>query len=328
MRVIVSPARPPKLLVWPGKLTTTPIQYHPPIENMAPARPRIQLYHQTLHFPSTGKPVSLLPLVSKVPPHIHPHLVLAIGAIHLNNLPAPHLTVNDTLATDPCHITLLTELPYLRNAGITITAMLGGAAQGTFARLDLGQKDWNIYYKLLSDFLHAWHFDGVDLDVEEDMTLSGMVRLIWQLRADFGPDFVITQAPVAAALQGRPHLSGFNYDALEAAISNELEWYNAQFYCGWGSFADGGRSVGEILGRGWDPSKVVVGVLTNPQNGDGYVELDGVMAGLKGWGERGIGGVAAWEIFNALPGGEDPEAWWEWVQHVAESLGISEELPR
>lgn len=44
------------------------------------------------------------------------------------------------------------------------------------------------------------------------MSLAGIVRLIDRLRADFGAGFIITLAPVAAALvEGGGNLSGFGY---------------------------------------------------------------------------------------------------------------------
>ena len=60
---------------------------------------------------------------------------------------------------------LRASLPRLRAAGITLTAMVGGAAAGTFTRLD--GADWEAYYALLRDFLRAWQLQGAD-QVEEE----------------------------------------------------------------------------------------------------------------------------------------------------------------
>ena len=288
---------------------------------MAPSLPRIQLYHQTLHSPASGAPVSLLPLLAELPASLHKHIVVAIAAIHLNDLPAPHLTINDHAASDVRYVELRASLPRLRAAGITLTAMVGGAAAGTFTRLD--GADWEAYYALLRDFLRAWQLQGADLDVEEPMSLAGAVRLVRRLRADFGPAFVITFAPVAAAMQGVANLSGFDYAALEATVGAEIAWYNTQFYCGWGSVADGGAGFMAILERGWDPEKVVVGVVTNPDNANGYVELDKLIGALGMLKEFGVGGVMGWEYFNSLPGGV--EAPWEWALHMGGAFGLFDE---
>lgn len=289
---------------------------------MAPAPPHIQIYHQTLHSPTTSSPISLLHLLTELPASLHKHLIITIAAIHLNDLPTPHLTINDHPATHACYSSLLASLPRLRAAGITTTAMLGGAAPGTFTRLDLPSKEWETYYTLLRDFIRAWQLQGVDLDVEESMSLPGIIRLIRRLRADFGSGFVITLAPVAAALQrtGSANLSGFDYAELERAVGAEVAWYNTQFYCGWGCVADGGAGFEAILERGWDPARVVVGVVTNPGNADGYVGVEGVMGALERLKEYGVGGVMGWEYYNSLPGGE--EAPWEWALHMGGALGL------
>ena len=89
--------------------------------------------------------------------------------------------------------------------------MVGGAAPGSFTRLDT---EFDTYYPRLRDYITTYGLDGVDLDVEQPMSLAGMERLIDALRADFGRHFVITLTPVAPALSGGGNLSGFDYDAL------------------------------------------------------------------------------------------------------------------
>lgn len=104
------------------------------------------------------------------------------------------------------------------------------------------------------------------------MSLAGIVRLIDRLRADFGPGFIITLAPVAAALvEGGGNLSGFGYGDLERVRGGEVAWYNAQFYCGWGDV--GVPGVWEVVSGGgtgrWGRGRVVVGLVTR-----WVVELD------------------------------------------------------
>ena len=153
--------------------------------------------------------------------------------------------------------------------------MLGGAAKGTFARLDTpDEAEFERYYTPLRDMLRApvldfnFAFDGIDLDVEEPLSLTGIIRLIDRLKADFSAQFIITLAPVAAAMQGKEHLSGFDYEVLEMMRGESVEWYNVQFYNGWGGLEDFG-GVDEVLGRGWGMGRVVVGVLTGEGLGGG-----------------------------------------------------------
>lgn len=84
------------------------------------------------------------------------------------------------------------------------------AAKGSFERLDGPDADvFEAYYVPLRDVLRRHKLDGIDLDVEEYMSVTGVVRLIDRLRVDFGPKFVITMAPVATALlPSQPHLRG------------------------------------------------------------------------------------------------------------------------
>jgi len=210
--------------------------------------------------------------------------------------------------------------------------MLGGAAKGSFSRLDLDEDTFEQYYTPLRDLIRARGLDGLDLDVEETMTLAGVIRLIDRLKSDFGPGFIVTLAPVAAALQSdnpNHNLSGFSYEALEVMRGRDVAWYNTQFYCGWG---DMNRTDGYdfMMARGWPAQKIVVGMVTNPGNGSGWVPfeiLQEVLNTLKGR-YPGFGGVMGWEYFNSLPG--DREAPWRWAEFMTKNLrmGIPSAVPQ
>ena len=149
------------------------------------------------------------------------------------------------------------------------------------------------------------------------MSLAGITRLIDRLRKDFGPDFIITLAPVATALiPGQPHLSGFDYHQLERTRGHEISWYNTQFYCGWGD-AGSPAHYDIIISMGWNPNKVVLGMVTNPGNGAGFVvqaQMDQALHMLRSKYPN-FGGVMGWEYFNSLPG--DAERPWEWAASMA-----------
>ncbi|EKG11519.1 Ubiquitin-associated/translation elongation factor EF1B [Macrophomina phaseolina MS6] len=143
-------------------------------------------------------------------------------------------------------------------------------------------------------------------------------------------------APPMTIPHSLPHLSGFNHFALEAGHGALVDWYNVQFYNGWGDARDT-RLWEAIVSAGWPPGKVVLGVLTNAGNGgSGYVEcrvLEDVLRvcrarypGPAGGGPPGLrcfGGVMGWEYFNA--GARDGEGGadaphesrpWEWARRV------------
>ncbi len=209
--------------------------------------------------------------------------------------------------------------------------MLGGAAKGSFTRLDLDDRTFELYYVPLRNLIRERGLDGLDLDVEEPMTLAGIIRLIDRLKADFGDGFIITLAPVAAALlSDRPehNLSGFSYEALEVMRGNSIAWYNTQFYCGWGDLSktDG---FDFMVARGYPANKLVIGMVTNPGHGSGFVPFEMLQEVLITLKSRypGFGGVMGWEYFNSLPGGHDSP--WEWAAFMTRNVryGIAPQPP-
>ena len=170
----------------------------------APRLPRIICYQQT-HF-HHDQYISLLPLLTETTAVTH----VVIAAIHLNATPGD-ITLNDTQYDVPRNAALWSEDAILQECGISVLGMLGGAAKGTLTRLDTDDDGlFDAYYLPLKEMLLATKLDGIDLDVEEPMSLDGIIRLIDRLRTDFGPEFLITMAPVATALQGKRHISGFD----------------------------------------------------------------------------------------------------------------------
>jgi hypothetical protein len=160
------------------------------------------------------------------------------------------------------------DLGTMQASGVKVEAMLGGAAAGSYANL---ATDFSEYYPLLKNLITEHHLDGIDLDVEESESLGSIEQLINQLRADFGSSFLITMAPVASALEGGGNISGFSYDDLVHADGSAINWYNAQFYCGWGSLSTT-ANYDAIINYGLVPaSKLVAGAVTNPSSCSGYV---------------------------------------------------------
>lgn len=224
-------------------------------------------------------------------------------------------SLNDHVPSHPRYQTLWAELRVLQASGVKVLGMLGGAAKGSFTRLDLDDATFESYYIPLRNLIRERGLDGLDLDVEEPMTLAGIIRLIDRLKADFGVGFLITLAPVAAALvSDKPehNLSGFNYEALEVMRGKRIAWYNCQFYCGWGDLSST-TGYDFMVARGYPPEKLVVGMVTNPRNGSGWVPfelLQEVLLSLKAKYPL-FGGVMGWEYFNSLPG--DTSRPWEWA---------------
>jgi len=278
--------------------------------------PRVIVYHQTHHGPNDGPPISLLPLLINATGVTH----VIVAAIHLNDPPG-NITLNDHPPSHDRFAILWGEVAWMQASGVKVLGMLGGFAKGSFERLDGDDiARFESYYVPLRDMIRHHKLDGLDLDVEEPMSLPGVVRLIDRLRADFGPDFLITLAPVATALlPNLNQLSGFDYRLLEQQRGHEIAWYNAQFYCGWG---DAGSTAwyDAIVNMGWSPERVVMGLMTNPANGPGHILWPQQEPVLRTLRQRypNFGGVMGWEYFNALPG--DAQKPWEWAANMARAI--------
>ncbi|KAI1107204.1 glycoside hydrolase family 18 protein [Jackrogersella minutella] len=279
---------------------------------------RVVIYYQTTNYNNSAtEHVSLLPLISNASDISVTHVLIAAihvidddGGIHLNDYP-PDNALFDQVWSDAAQ---------LQAAGVTVMGMVGGAAAGSFQRLDGDDASFEQYYGPLHDMIGTYNLQGLDLDVEESMSLSGMVRLISRLKSDFGDSFTITLAPVASALtEGGGNLSGFSYFDLEAQVGSSISFYNGQFYYGWGD-ASSASDYEFIVDDGFPAAKVVMGLVTDASNGGGFVALDSeapVLQELTGENPT-FGGVAGWEYFNSEPGGET--APWEWATWMAEHV--------
>ncbi|RFU74865.1 coagulation factor 5 8 type domain [Trichoderma arundinaceum] len=277
--------------------------------------PRLIVYFQTTHD-QNNNPISMLPLINEKGIALT-HLIVC--SFHINQGGVVHL--NDFPPDDPHFFTLWNETITMKQAGVTVMGMVGGAAPGSFNSQTLDSTDsatFEHYYGQLRDVITNFQLEGMDLDVEQPMSQSGINRLISRLRSDFGPDFLITLAPVASALENSSNLSGFNYKTLQSAQGANIDWYNTQFYSGFGNMAST-SDYDRIVSNGFTPADVVAGQLTTPE-GAGWIptgQLNSTIISLvQKYGQ--IGGVMGWEYFNSLPGGTAEP--WEWAQIVTEIL--------
>jgi len=194
------------------------------------------------------------------------------------------------------------------------------------------------YYEPLVDLVKKYSLDGLDIDIESPTPVSLPLRLLENLYADFGPDFILTMAPFCSALaveDDAANFSGFSYFSLDklAVVPNTtiplVHWYNAQFY---GGYAKGVLKYREIIRDGrWDANRVVVGVLTSKgKDYSGFVRIGklgkvigklrkefNTFGGISGW-EYSEAGISDKELVEGSPDGETEP--WRWVEKVASSL--------
>jgi len=280
--------------------------------------PRLAMYVQTFHD-EDGNPLSLLPLQGTGITHVilaSLHLNGSPGDIHLNDDP-PNSTVFDQAWSD---------CATLQANGIKVMAMMGGAGDGSYNDL---ADDFDAYYEpLLTTVIQQYNLDGFDLDIEVSVDISVPVQLLTQLYTDMGSEFLLTMAPVASALQSPDggDLSGFSYFDLdtEAVIPGTttplVTWYNAQFYSGFGDPSSTG-TYQSIIEAGWDPARVVMGVLDSSNDGSGWVDIGTLQSTIESL--RALyptfGGVDGWEYFDAGSSDGDSEPY-EWVESISSAL--------
>jgi len=207
------------------------------------------LYYQTF--------TSLKPLFDNntLPTHIQ------ISSIHFgkdeNNNSYIHL--NDHPPNSPIFDSMWKEIEMSYNLGVKIKLMIGGAGlafQEMFSNFDL-------YYGLLKNVfkLHPY-ICGVDLDIEENVDLNDVIKLVNILKTDFGNEFLISFAPVAFALQkNRTGMGGFLYNDLMNAVGDKIENLNTQFYYDFSV-----ESYTEVIQNGYKPSQVILGMTQNNNN--------------------------------------------------------------
>lgn len=178
--------------------------------------------------------------------------------------------------------------------------------------------------------LREHNIQGLDIDIEESVPISMPLRLLRQLNADLGTDFILTMAPVASALlRNGSGLHGFpqrdmDDQAVEPARPNGrlVNWYNAQFYNGWGD-ASSTTMYDQIISEGgWSADRIVMGVLTNPgDGGSGFVKLPTLksVVGSLGAKHASFGCAVGWEYWAAGTG-DGMQYPWMWVKELGDVI--------
>lgn len=171
---------------------------------------------------------------------------------------------------------------------------------------------------------------GLDIDIEESVPISMPLRLLRQLNADLGTDFILTMAPVASALlRNGSGLHGFpqrdmDDQAIEPSRPNGklVNWYNAQFYNGWGDSSSTTMYDQIISEGGWAADRIVMGVLTNPgDGGSGFVKLPTLksVVGSLGAKHASFGCAVGWEYWAAGTG-DGMQYPWMWVKELGDVI--------
>ncbi|ORX39550.1 glycoside hydrolase superfamily [Kockovaella imperatae] len=266
------------------------------------------------------QPYNILPIIEN-PSHIT-HLNLFSVDLRTSG---PNLTIGGVAPTDSSFLgDLWGEVKQVQQAGVKVLASIGAYQAECWILL---QDDFNTWYPILLDFLQRYELDGVDLDIEpnaQGQTPNGIaapLQLIQALRNDMAADFIISMAPVAADLTANPpEYSGFDYKQLDNAAvgpdgQHQIDFFNGQFYNGWGDCSDA-STYDSIILNGYSPDRVIFGVLADSEDGNGFCSISTLTTTIKTIRTTypTMGGADGYELVRA--GQDDDLQNWQWFQGI------------
>lgn len=209
--------------------------------------------------------------------------------IHLNN--------NDP--NDIIFDNVWKEVIIAQKLGIKILLMIGGAG-GAYVNMFM---NYRICYKLLVDIIIEHNIDGIDLDIEETVNIGDIVKLIKDLRNEFGPQFIITLAPLSESLKyDNIGMGGFCYKDLYDRVGNEINWFHVQAYYSYQIL-----DYELMVQNGYPPNKLVFGMVSKQFNNETFPNAIDTVKQLKKK-YQSFGGCFVWEYFDAPPS-NNPSDW-------------------
>ena len=236
--------------------------------------------------------------------HVQDIDVIIVSSIHFgkDKLGKKGIHLNDDIPYNPIFNDLWLQTEKLSVQGCTIMLMMGGAG-GAYGELF---SDFNTYYPLLKRLIveKSW-IKGIDLDIEESVTLEQTKMLINCLVRDFGKDFIITMAPVSPSLQSDGgSIAGFNYKELyQSEEGKHIHWFNTQCY-----YSFSYETYDSIIKNGYPPEKIVMGMESGQYDDKTFSNaLHEVIKINKKYPT--FAGVFDWEYLNAPPNAKDPSQW-------------------
>jgi hypothetical protein len=265
---------------------------------------RIIYYYQTFIGLSIDK-------IYKYVSHIH------LSSIHFGNTNGiPYIHLNDNNPDDKIFDDVWNDMIKAHDKGIKIILMVGGAG-GAYTELF---NNYEIYFGLLVDTIKKHPcISGIDLDIEEEVDLLHVRRLINDIDDTFGSDFIITMAPLAYSLMNDiPGMGGFCYkDLYNTPEGQRINYFNGQFYNG----TFGINTYNKIIDNGYPPSKIVIGMQSSDYSKSIFQNALYTIKTLKNQ-YPDFGGVYDWEYFNAPPD-TDPTQWAKLMFEASNNININ-----
>ncbi|HEV7240911.1 MAG TPA: glycosyl hydrolase family 18 protein [Thermoanaerobaculia bacterium] len=252
--------------------------------------------------------------VSAIAGQDYSHVILS--ALHMHNDGGTYsLYLNDTALPDVGQ-DYWDAVASLQAAGVTVTALLGGAGNGTWQCVtDDLQQAANV---LVAAMDSPYNLQGFDLDWETSPAYSATtIGNLTNAIVAGNSAAIVTHAPVPGLLS--------TYDqAFWNLVGDNLAWINVQWY-GDSTLRDDYANFvsGQTSGAAVSPNKVVCGATVMPQGGVGYTPLCTLMKWIVDLQSKysDFGGVAGWEFTQTI-GSTDPKVA-NWNTCIQAALGGS-----
>ena len=259
--------------------------------------------------------------LEKLLTHVEDIDTIIISSIHFDKDKQENkqIYLNDNLPDNPKFNTMWMETKEIYDQGKLILLMVGGAG-GAYSELF---SDFETYYPLLRDLLREkTYIGGIDLDIEEGVSLDNVKMLIRKLNDDFGKDFILTMAPIAGSMiTDDSGMGGFSYKELSLSEEGKrINWYHVQCYQ---SFSK--DTYDQIIKNKWKPEQIVMGMMSGQFTKDTFKNaLQEGQSCLKAYPE--MCGVFVWEYIDSPPDMNDPSQWCRMMKNPQEYLDSVDSL--
>ena len=232
---------------------------------------------------------------------------LNISSIHFgkNDENKNYIHLNDNNPFDKCFDKLWNQC-LVASKNTKIYLMIGGAG-GAYQTLF---SDFETYYSLLYNLLKSKSFIcGVDLDIEEEVSLENIKMLMNRLKSDFNY-LEFSMAPLAYSLMNdEPGMGGFIYkDLYNSNEGKFINHFNVQSYDDYNV-----QIFDAIVKNGYPSEKIVYGMISSQDINDTTNVIDLL---YKKYGNK-FGGVFNWEYYDSPPGApKSPYVWSEIMKNI------------
>jgi len=213
--------------------------------------------------------------------HIH------LSSIHFDQ---DDIHLNDYSPYDPRFKSVWDELnTATQTKNIKVILMVGGAGSAYRQLFTNFDKYYDMLFKLINKYRGI--IKGVDLDIEEDVNINDIYKLILRLKSDFGLNFIIAMAPVQSSIENDVDgMGGFVYKDLYKKIGNLIDYFNVQCYAVYNL-----QTMDNMIKNGYPSNKINMGMMSWQYNNDIPNTVKSIVNKYPDFG-----GVFDWEYGDAV----------------------------